>query len=351
MLIADLMCTVDGLRAFHCRRMALRLAPDSPLSAYDLSQIAPDAEPVAEYEGFRYGQASLLACATGNPVAAFGPLYATLPPSRRVPRLPAPPYHFISRISSLSQPPGGMQAGVVVETAYDIPADAWYFDAHPTGQMPSCVLIEAALQPCGWLASYVGCAVHEADEVFFRNLDGKGVLHRAVRADDGCLRVRSRLKSISRAGGMTLVGFDVVCTVGDEVIYELGTTFGFFPKAALEGQAGLAAEPAEREFANTSAEADLLDQLGPRRTRTAAQTGAPDVRARDAPRGRRRWTARRSAARSAFGPASGSSRRTSSRIRCSRARSGSKRSCSCCRPICCSKARPRPCPAACSRTW
>jgi 3-hydroxymyristoyl/3-hydroxydecanoyl-(acyl carrier protein) dehydratase/1-acyl-sn-glycerol-3-phosphate acyltransferase len=254
---------VDGLRAFHCRRMALRLAPDAPISAYDLSQIAPDVEPVAEYEGFRYGQASLLACATGNPVAAFGPLYATLPPSRRVPRLPAPPYHFISRISSLSHPPGGMQAGVVVETAYDIPADAWYFDAHPTGQMPSCVLIEAALQPCGWLASYVGCAVHEADEVFFRNLDGKGVLHRAVRADDGCLRVRSRLKSISRAGGMTLVGFDVVCTVGDEVIYELGTTFGFFPKAALEGQTGLAADPAEREFANTSAEADLLDQLGP----------------------------------------------------------------------------------------
>jgi len=264
MLVADLMCTVDGLRAFHCRRMALRLTPDAPLSAYDLSQIAPDAEPVAEYDGFRYGQASLLACATGNPVAAFGPLYATLPPTRRVPRLPAPPYHFISRISSLSHPPGGMQAGVIVETAYDIPPDAWYFDAHPTGQMPSCVLIEAALQPCGWLASYVGCAVHEADEVFFRNLDGKGVLHRAVRADDGCLRVRSRLKSISRAGGMTLVGFDVVCAVGDEVIYELGTTFGFFPKTALEGQTGLAAEPAERAFADTSAELDLLDQLGPK---------------------------------------------------------------------------------------
>ena len=33
MLVADLMCTVDGLRAFQCRRMALRLVPDSPLSA------------------------------------------------------------------------------------------------------------------------------------------------------------------------------------------------------------------------------------------------------------------------------------------------------------------------------
>jgi hypothetical protein len=64
--------------------------------------MAPDREPVAEFDGFRYGQASLLACANGDPVAAFGPLYGSLPPGRRVPRLPAPPYHFISRVSSLS---------------------------------------------------------------------------------------------------------------------------------------------------------------------------------------------------------------------------------------------------------
>jgi hypothetical protein len=30
-----------------------------------------------------------------------------------------------------------MQAGVTVESAYDIPPDAWYFRAHPTGQMPA----------------------------------------------------------------------------------------------------------------------------------------------------------------------------------------------------------------------
>src|SRR5581483_2060973 len=116
-LVADVMGTVDGLRAFHCRRMAVRLAPDAPLGAHDLARIAPDREPVAAHDGFRYGQASLLACATGDPVAAFGPLYASLPPSRRVPRLPAPPYHFISRIAALSDPPGRMQAGAVVDTA------------------------------------------------------------------------------------------------------------------------------------------------------------------------------------------------------------------------------------------
>jgi acyl transferase domain-containing protein/3-hydroxymyristoyl/3-hydroxydecanoyl-(acyl carrier protein) dehydratase/1-acyl-sn-glycerol-3-phosphate acyltransferase len=258
MLIADLMCTVDGLRAFHCRRMALRLTPDNPFGPRELAAVPADREPVAEHNGFRYGQASLLACANGDPVEAFGALYATLPPTRRVPRLPAPPYHFISRVTSLSHPPGGMDAGVVVETAYDIPPDAWYFAAHPTGQMPVCVLVEAALQPCGWLASYVGCAVHERDEVFFRNLDGAGTLHRALRHDDGCLRVKSRLKSLARAGGMTLVSFDVTCHVGDELIYELATAFGFFPKAALEGQAGLTATDEERALADARSGVDLL---------------------------------------------------------------------------------------------
>ena len=262
MLVADLMCTVDGLRAFHCRRMALRLTPDNPFGPRELAAVPADREPVAEHHGFRYGQASLLACANGDPVEAFGALYASLPPTRRVPRLPAPPYHFISRVTSLSHPPGGMEAGVVVETAYDIPPDAWYFTAHPTGQMPVCVLVEAALQPCGWLASYVGCAVHERDEVFFRNLDGAGTLHRAVRHDDGCLRVKSRLKSLARAGGMTLVSFDVTCHVGDELIYELATAFGFFPKAALEGQAGLAASDDERALADARSGVDLLASLG-----------------------------------------------------------------------------------------
>ena len=260
-LVADLLCTVDGLKAFHCGRMALRLTPDFPLGARELAALAVDSGPVAEQNGFRYGQASLLACGSGDPVAAFGELYASLPVGRRVPRLPGPPYHFISRVRSLSHPPGGMQAGVTAETEYDIPRDAWYIDAHPSGRMPACVLIEAALQPCGWLASYVGCAVVEPHEVYFRNLDGKGVLHRPVRADDGTLVVKATLKSLSRAGGMTLVSFDVACMVGDERIYDLTTTFGFFPKAALEGQAGLSISDSERAWMEQPSGVDLLTSL------------------------------------------------------------------------------------------
>ena len=260
-IVADIMCTVDGLKAFHCRRMAIKLTPDHPLSDREVAEITDAAGPVVEIDGFKYGQASLIACATGHPEQAFGKLYSVVPSGQRVPRLPAPPYHFMSRIASITEGPGGMKAGITVESDYDLPPDAWYFAAHPSGRMPIAVLVEVALQPCGWLASYVGCAVKEQGEVFFRNLDGKGTIHRPVLATDGCVRVKAKLTTLSKAGGMTLVSFVVQCTVRGEPVYDLTTTFGFFPGAALEGQAGLPAEDAERALASRIGGADLLASL------------------------------------------------------------------------------------------
>ena len=260
-IVADIMCTVDGLKAFHCRRMAITLTPDHPLSNREIAAIEDAPGAVVEIDGFTYGQASLIACATGHPEQAFGTLYSVVPSGQRVPRLPAPPYHFMSRIASISERPGGMKAGIIVESDYDLPPDAWYFAAHPSGRMPIAVLVEVALQPCGWLASYVGCAVAEPGEVFFRNLDGKGTLHRPIVAADGTVRVRSTLTTLSKAGGMTLVSFVVQCTVRGEPVYDLTTTFGFFPGAALEGQAGLPADDAERALAARTGGADLLATL------------------------------------------------------------------------------------------
>ena len=46
-----------------------------------------------------------------------------------------------------------------VEAEYDVPPDAWYFAADRQARMPFAVLLEVALQPCGWLAAYVGSAL------------------------------------------------------------------------------------------------------------------------------------------------------------------------------------------------
>ena len=106
-LYADLLCTVDGLKAFHARRVALELVPDWPLEAMPalLAEAAADTRPVAEVDGFRFDQASLLACAWGRPSKAFGPMYERFdgPDARRPAARAALPLHEPRRRTSTAR--------------------------------------------------------------------------------------------------------------------------------------------------------------------------------------------------------------------------------------------------------
>ena len=248
---ADLLCTTDGLKGFHARRIGLQLVPDWPLSrrpAIDAEARALTRGDEATHDGFRFDYHSLLACAWGQPSQAFGPLYSRFDSHRRVPRLPGPPYHFMSRVVEVGQPMGTLGQGHRVVVDYDIPNEAWYFEENNAGVMPFCVLLEAALQPCGWLASYAGCTLVGDDDVLFRNLDGTGTLHRELRPGDGTLRTEATLDRISRTGGMTIVAFTVRCTLDGDPVYDLQTVFGFFPPESMANQVGLAIDDADREL-------------------------------------------------------------------------------------------------------
>ncbi|MEC9071117.1 MAG: 3-hydroxyacyl-[acyl-carrier-protein] dehydratase FabA, partial [Myxococcota bacterium] len=229
-LYADLLCTVDGLKAFHCRRMGLQLVPGWPLDSMP-ELLSPPSAPgaVAVVDGFSFDYNAVLACAWGRPSQAFGPMYAPFDGPKRVARLPGPPYHFMSRVTHLEGPIGEMVPGAIVELEYDVPSDAWYFQENGAPTMPYCVLLEAALQPCGWLASYVGSALTSDSELFFRNLGGTGTLHQDLLEDFGTLRTRVKLTDVSTAGGMIIQSFDVTCFQGERAIYDLETVFGFFP--------------------------------------------------------------------------------------------------------------------------
>jgi acyl transferase domain-containing protein/3-hydroxymyristoyl/3-hydroxydecanoyl-(acyl carrier protein) dehydratase len=244
-LYADLLGTVDGLKAFHCRRMALRLVPGWPLEPGRVDHPVETKRASARVDGFSFDERAMLACAWGRPSQAFGPMYAPFDGGRRAPRLPGPPYLFISRIAEVTGVIGGMQAGSSVVAEYDVPRDAWYFAENGARSMPLAALMEVALQPCGWLASYVGCALTTEQELVFRNLDGVGKVYGEVREDAKLLVTRARLKTLSRAGGLIIVGFDVSVHLGDRAIYDLETSFGFFTRDAMGDQPGLRAQASE----------------------------------------------------------------------------------------------------------
>ncbi|PRC42758.1 hypothetical protein C6A85_000000108845 [Mycobacterium sp. ITM-2017-0098] len=162
----------------------------------------------------------------------------------------------MSRIISVDSPPGVPTPGGTVVAEYDVPADAWYFEAGGSATVPLSVLIEILLQPCGWLSSYNGFAANRPDDVVFRNLDGTDVvLHKP--AVTGTLRVKSSLSRFAEGAGSTIVFFDVVCTQGDDVVMTMKTAFGFFSPEALKNQVGLRVKPGALEALSASAPVSL----------------------------------------------------------------------------------------------
>ncbi len=268
-LYADLLCTVDGLAAFHCRRMGLRLVPAFPLAARQALLAGPEladpalvdsVDPAAGYAGagrpaqtlgHTYDAASIAACAWGAPSAAFGERFARFDGPARCPRLPGPPYLFMTRVTHIEAPPGAPDgapvAGGSIVAEYQIPPDAWYFAENGCRTMPYAVLLEAALQPCGWFASYKGSVLATEEELYFRNLDGTATQTGEVLPQAGLLRTHVTNTTLARLGSMTIAGFDVACFVGDVPVFQMTTTFGFFPQAALASQAGLPADAARRQ--------------------------------------------------------------------------------------------------------
>jgi acyl transferase domain-containing protein/3-hydroxymyristoyl/3-hydroxydecanoyl-(acyl carrier protein) dehydratase len=256
---ADLLCTVDGLKAFHARRGALQLVPDWPMdtSANALVEESEDTRPVAVVDGFRFDRQSLLACALGKPSAAFGPMYRRFDGPQRVARLPSPPYHFISRIAEVHGAIGVMQAGARVVAEYDLPESVWYLDENGCRRMPYAVLLEAVLQPCGWLSSYVGSALTIDSELGFRNLDGEGTVLAELSGGAGTLRTEVELTAVSATAGMIIENFAVRCWLDEREVYTLRTVFGFFPPEALAAQAGLTITAAHRELLQRDANIDI----------------------------------------------------------------------------------------------
>ncbi|MFJ3589000.1 beta-ketoacyl synthase N-terminal-like domain-containing protein [Streptomyces sp. NPDC090231] len=266
-LYADVLGSVDGAKAFLGRGMALRLVPDWPLTHWrhsgpptvqtggapvPLPRLAGlaghrEAKPVAvAADGFPFDHASLLACAWGRPSEAFGAMYEPFDGTRKVARLPGPPYHFMSRIVSVDGPQAGMREGSVVVAEYDVPALAWYFEQNGGRAMPFAVLLEIALQPCGWLASYVGSALTGETDLLFRNLDGTGTVTGEVTPATRTVRTRAELTRVSSGGDMIIESFRVECTADSVPVYGLSTVFGYFPRSAFDEQQGLAVSKDER---------------------------------------------------------------------------------------------------------
>ena len=257
-VVADAHMDADGEHIVMFRGMSLKLSGTTrdKIEAFWHPPRAP--QPAATAPCYTYEQ--ILAFSVGRPSAAFGAPYRVFDTDRRIARLPGPPYLFMDRVVSVEPEPWQLAPGGWVTAEYEVPPEAWYFRADRSGGvMPFCVLLEVALQPCGWLAAYLGSALRSEQDLKFRNLGGKATLHRVVDCRSGRLTMRARLKQVSEAGAMIIETFVMEVADRHGPVYSGETTFGFFTARALANQVGL------RD----------AEQLAPRPSATAVGVGPP----------------------------------------------------------------------------
>ena len=187
-----------------------------------------------------YGPEKILAYSNGKPSEAFGDEYKIFDHDRVIARLPGPPYQFLDRVVDVKGPPFKLTQGAAAVCEYDVPKDAWYFAENGQPTMPFAVLLEVALQPCGWLAAYCGSALTSPIDLSFRNLGGDAVQYVDVTPDTGTLVTSVTMTKFSMSGGMIIQSYDMSMTdASGRQVYKGKTEFGFFTKESLANQVGL----------------------------------------------------------------------------------------------------------------
>lgn len=237
-VLADALMYADSKPIVHMKNMSLQLSGLTEDTLQKRWQLAQSNLPSSSTILFDHD--SILSFAVGKPSDAFGQRYQVFDQDRTIARLPAPPYQFLHRITSIENCQAWqLQAGGVITAEYDVPSDAWYFHEDRQNTMPFAILFEVALQPCGWLAAYLGSALTSQEDLSFRNLGGQAVQHQLVNKHSGTLRIKVKITKVSKYGGIIIQNFDFDIYAQDQLVYSGDTYFGFFSKAALSNQVGI----------------------------------------------------------------------------------------------------------------
>lgn len=218
-----------------------------------------------------YGYEQILAFSNGNPSDCFGDVYRVFDNERKIARLPRPPFQFLDRVEWVKGPLMQQNVGTRLLASYDLPDDAWYWACNQ-GRLPFSVLVEIALQPCGFMAAYMGSALLSARDLKFRNLSGEAVMLQDIRVGSGPLSIEVECLKVARTGDMIIQDYSFRVFNAKGTVYEGTTSFGFFTEEALNQQAGLrqdkawsysfAAEPYPTSPALPSAPLCMVDTWG-----------------------------------------------------------------------------------------
>ena len=178
--------------------------------------------------------------ASGNVELCFGIDYAVYR-GRRLPRIPNGDLLLMSRIIDIDGTRGVFDNEPRLVAEFDVADDAWFFTGESDANVPPyAVLMEIALQPCGFLSAYLGSTLATPHmDYYFRNLDGRGQLLSDCNVRGKTIRNSVKLLSSIALRGIIMQRYQYVLDCEGSAFYKGEATFGFFTADALSDQVGL----------------------------------------------------------------------------------------------------------------
>ncbi|GJM62549.1 beta-ketoacyl synthase N-terminal-like domain-containing protein [Persicobacter diffluens] len=239
-VIADLEIHYDGYIAVFFENLGLKLQEkDNPNYLKEGKNMVNGIAVTPVDKPVLLNESDITQFALGKVADCFGPEYEVYE-GRCLSRQPNTDLQFISRVLEVQGERHQFNNNPTIITEYDVPADAWYYQQNASPEMPYSVLMEVALQPCGFLGAYLGSTLAFPDkDLFFRNLDGDGEMIKWVDLRGKTVTNTACLYSHTNLGGTVLQRYRFECAVDGEVFYKGTSSFGFFTKADLSSQAGL----------------------------------------------------------------------------------------------------------------
>jgi PfaB family protein len=178
--------------------------------------------------------------ATGSLSECFGPEFAIYA-GRVAPRTPNTDLQLTSRVTRISGKRHDLSKPASAIAEYDVPEKAWYYTNNAHGAvMPYAIIMEIALQPCGFISAYMGTTLlYPETDFFFRNLDGRGKLHRDIDLRGKTIENKATLLTTAAMGNTIIQTFEFEMKVDGDLYYSGTAAFGYFVAAALTDQIGL----------------------------------------------------------------------------------------------------------------
>ena len=187
--------------------------------------------------------------ATGDIEACFGPEFAIYKqppptpqhPARRPPRTPNGYLQLMHRVIDVDGKRHDFENTVRCTAEYDVAPEVWFcaVNSHPA-LTPYSMLMEIALQPNGFITSYIGSTLMYPDtNLYFRNLDGTGRLIKEMDLRGKTIVNKTTMYSTSAVMNNIIQKFTFELLVDGVTFYEGDAVFGFFSAESLSNQVGM----------------------------------------------------------------------------------------------------------------